>query len=119
MLDQPGTGEALRLQGSRPGIDAEAWGRRRVDWLETRDDVDVARIGVVGWSLGGYYAPRAAAFEKRLALVVAWGANHDWGAVQRRRLSARGSGRCRTTGTTSCGSGATTPSTSSSSSPTG
>src|SRR6202035_5660431 len=27
---------------------------------------------------------------KRLALVVAWGANHDWGAVQRRRLQREG-----------------------------
>src|SRR3712207_8009884 len=43
------------------------------------------RIGIAGWSLGGYYAPRAAAFEKRFALCVAWGANHNWGAVQRRR----------------------------------
>ena len=49
-----------------------------------------AAIGLVGWSLGGYYAPRAAAFEKRLALVVAWGANHDWGAVQKRRLEREG-----------------------------
>ena len=30
------------------------------------------------------------AFEKRLALVVAWGANHDWGAVQRRRVQREG-----------------------------
>jgi fermentation-respiration switch protein FrsA (DUF1100 family) len=52
--------------------------------------VDPARIGLVGWSLGGYYAPRAAAFEKRLALCVAWGANHDWGAVQKRRLDREG-----------------------------
>jgi dienelactone hydrolase len=61
-----------------------------VDYLETRDDVDASRIGIVGWSLGGYYAPRAAAFEKRFALVVAWGANHDWGAVQRRRKEREG-----------------------------
>jgi hypothetical protein len=52
--------------------------------------VDPVRIGLAGWSLGGYYAPRAAAFEKRLALVVAWGANHNWGAVQRRRLEREG-----------------------------
>ncbi|WP_252437451.1 alpha/beta hydrolase family protein [Pseudonocardia humida] len=52
--------------------------------------VSRSRVGLVGWSLGGYYAPRAAAFEKRLALVVAWGANHDWGAVQRRRLEREG-----------------------------
>lgn len=90
MLDQPGTGEALRLQGLTARIDTEAWASAAVDHLETRDDVDPARIGIVGWSLGGYYAPRAAAFEKRLALCVAWGANHDWGAVQRRRAEREG-----------------------------
>ncbi|MEV6493187.1 alpha/beta fold hydrolase [Actinoplanes sp. NPDC051633] len=90
MLDQPGTGEALRLQGLTARIDTEAWAGAAVDWLVTRDDVDPARIGIVGWSLGGYYAPRAAAFEKRFALVVAWGANHNWGAVQRRRLEREG-----------------------------
>ncbi|MEV4290836.1 alpha/beta fold hydrolase [Nonomuraea bangladeshensis] len=90
MLDQPGTGEALRLQGLTARIDAEAWAAAAVDWLETRPDVDRSRIGITGWSLGGYYAPRAAAFEKRFALCVAWGANHDWGAVQRRRLEREG-----------------------------
>jgi esterase/lipase len=90
MLDQPGTGEALRLQGLTARIDTEAWAGAAVDWLETRSDVDAARIGIVGWSLGGYYSPRAAAFEKRFALCVAWGANHDWGAVQRRRKEREG-----------------------------
>jgi len=90
MLDQPGTGEALRLQGLTARIDTEAWAAAAVDWLETRVDVDRSRIGIVGWSLGGYYAPRAAAFEKRFALCVAWGANHNWGAVQRRRLDREG-----------------------------
>ena len=90
MLDQPGTGEALRLQGIIARIDSEAWAAAAVDWLERREDVDPARIGIVGWSLGGYYAPRAAAFEKRFALCVAWGANHNWGAVQRRRLEREG-----------------------------
>ena len=90
MLDQPGTGEALRLQGLTARIDTEAWAGAAVDHLETREDVDAGRIGIVGWSLGGYYAPRAAAFEKRLALCVAWGANHNWGAVQRRRLEREG-----------------------------
>ena len=90
MLDQPGTGEALRLQGLTARIDTEAWGGAAIDWLQTRDDVDASRIGIVGWSLGGYYSPRAAAFEKRFALCVAWGANHDWGAVQRRRKEREG-----------------------------
>lgn len=90
MVDCPGSGEALRLQGLTARIDTEAWAAACVDYLQTRDDADLAKIGLVGWSLGGYYAPRAAAFEKRLALVVAWGANHDWGAVQRRRLEREG-----------------------------
>jgi dienelactone hydrolase len=90
MVDCPGSGEALRLRGLTARIDTEAWATACVDWLLTRDDVDPGRIGLVGWSLGGYYAPRAAAFEKRLALVVAWGANHNWGAVQRRRLEREG-----------------------------
>ncbi|WP_433503600.1 alpha/beta hydrolase family protein [Pseudonocardia halophobica] len=90
MLDQPGTGEALRLQGLTARIDTEAWAGAAVDWLEQRADVDASRIGIVGWSLGGYYAPRAAAFEQRFALCVAWGANHNWGAVQRRRLEREG-----------------------------
>ncbi|WP_284740442.1 alpha/beta hydrolase family protein [Amycolatopsis sp. RTGN1] len=90
MLDQPGTGEALRLQGITARIDSEVWAGAAVDWLEQRTDVDPARIGIVGWSLGGYFAPRAAAFEKRFALCVAWGANHNWGAVQRRRLEREG-----------------------------
>jgi dienelactone hydrolase len=90
MVDCPGSGEALRLQGLTARVDTEAWAAACVDYLLTRDDIDAAAMGLVGWSLGGYYAPRAAAFEKRLALVVAWGANHDWGAVQRRRLQREG-----------------------------
>lgn len=90
MLDQPGTGEALRLHGLPARVATETWAGACVDWLVARDDVDPDRIGIVGWSLGGYYAPRAAAFEERIALCVAWGANHDWGAVQRRRLRQEG-----------------------------
>ena len=39
MLDQPGTGEALRLQGIPARIDAEVWASAAVDWLETLDAV--------------------------------------------------------------------------------
>jgi len=90
MVDCPGSGEALRLHGLTARVETEAWAAACVDYLLTRDDVNPARIGLAGWSLGGFYAPRAAAFEKRLALCVAWGANHDWGAVQKRRLEREG-----------------------------
>jgi len=90
IVDQPGTGEALRLQGLTARFDAEHWASRVVDWLETRDDVDAKRIGCEGVSLGGYYCPRAVAMEPRFACGVAWGANHDWRAVQKRRLEKEG-----------------------------
>jgi dienelactone hydrolase len=90
MVDCPGSGEALRFLGLTARVETEHWAAACVDYLLGRDDVDTGRIGLVGWSLGGYYAPRAAAFEKRLALCVAWGANHDWGAVQKRRLKREG-----------------------------
>jgi len=90
MVDCPGSGEALRFLGLTARVETEDWAAACVDYLAGRDDVDAAKVGLVGWSLGGYYAPRAAAFEKRLALCVAWGANHDWGAVQKRRLEREG-----------------------------
>jgi pimeloyl-ACP methyl ester carboxylesterase len=90
MIDHPGVGEALRLRGMIAIPDTERWAGAAVDFLEGRADVDAARIGMMGWSLGGYYAPRAAAYEKRFALCVAWGANHNWGELQRRRLAREG-----------------------------
>ena len=41
-----------------------------VDWIETRADLDAGRVGIWGVSFGGYYAPRAAAFEKRIKACV-------------------------------------------------
>ncbi|MEZ5752761.1 MAG: prolyl oligopeptidase family serine peptidase [Paracoccaceae bacterium] len=90
VLDQPGTGEALRLQGLTARHDSEHWATPVYDWLAARADVDPARIGMEGVSLGGYYAPRAVAFEPRFACGVSWGANHDWRDVQKRRLEREG-----------------------------
>lgn len=94
MVDCPGAGEALRLRGLTARVDTEAWAAACVDYLEERGaekgGIDTDKIGIVGWSLGGYYAPRAAAYEKRLALCVAWGANQNWGAIQKRRLNREG-----------------------------
>ncbi|MDQ0419533.1 dienelactone hydrolase [Peteryoungia aggregata LMG 23059] len=90
IVDQPGTGEALRLQGLTARFDSEHWASRVVDWLETQDFVDPRRIGMEGVSLGGYYCPRAVAFEPRFACGVVWGANHDWRDVQKKRLAKEG-----------------------------
>ncbi|EZP71994.1 Dipeptidyl aminopeptidase/acylaminoacyl-peptidase-like protein [Sphingomonas paucimobilis] len=90
MIDHPGVGEALRLRGLAGMYDSERWAGAAVDYLETRADVDADAIGIIGWSLGGYYAPRAAAFEDRLKLCVSWGANHYWGKLQEARLRNEG-----------------------------
>jgi dienelactone hydrolase len=89
-IDHPGVGEALRLRNLPSIPDTERWAGAAIDYLETLSDVDRERIGIVGWSLGGYYAPRAACYEKRFKLCVAWGANHNWGELQRRRLAREG-----------------------------
>lgn len=89
-VDQPGTGEALRLHNLPARHDSEAWASPIVDWLEHHPEVDAARIGALGVSLGGYYCPRAVAFEPRFACGAVWGANHDWRAVQQARRRREG-----------------------------
>jgi pimeloyl-ACP methyl ester carboxylesterase len=90
VIDQPGTGEALRNLGHVGRYDAEAWGSAALDYLLTRDDVDPKKIGMFGLSLGGYYAPRVASMDDRFALCCVMGANHNWGEMQERRLQREG-----------------------------
>ena len=90
MVDQPGVGEALRLADLRAIVEAEQWAGACVDALEQRSDVDRRFLGICAWSLGGFFAPRAAAFEKRFKLCVAWGANFNWGELQKRRAAREG-----------------------------
>jgi pimeloyl-ACP methyl ester carboxylesterase len=45
--------------------------RYAVDYVLSRGDVDAERLALTGHSMGGYFAPRAAAYEKRLTAVVA------------------------------------------------
>ena len=89
-VDQPGSGEALRLQDLPVDPHSESWASKAVDWLEQQDDVDAKAIGMTGISLGGHFAPRAVAFEPRLASGAVWGANHDWAEVQQKRLRREG-----------------------------
>ena len=78
IADQPGAGGALRLYGLTTGQETEHFVGALVDYAAARDDVDAGRIALSGNSLGGYYALRAAAFEKRLAGCIAWGAIWDF-----------------------------------------
>ena len=51
-------------------FDYEVPVRCTIDYLQTRRDLATERLGVVGVSLGGYYAPRAAAFEPRVKAAI-------------------------------------------------
>ena len=92
VIDTPGVGEPLRLRNVPSRPDYEVPTRAIVDYLETRADIDTSRIGILGISLGGYYAPRSAAFEPRIKACVAWGAIWDYGAVWQKRWAARSKG---------------------------
>jgi alpha-beta hydrolase superfamily lysophospholipase len=86
IVDGPGNGESIRFRGMTARYDSNVAGSAAVDYLERREDVDKDRIAVMGVSLGGYFAPRCAAFEKRFKACVAWGAIYDWHARFKIRL---------------------------------
>ena len=71
ILTGPGQGELLfvRQEPFRP--DWEQVITPVVDYLAERSDVDASKIALTGWSFGGALVARAAAFEPRLAGVVA------------------------------------------------
>ena len=83
-FDGPGQGEAEYDLAMRP--DYEAAVAAVADFVETRDDLDGNRIGLWGVSFGGYYAPRAAAFEKRVKACIAISGPFDFGALWGDRL---------------------------------
>jgi len=68
-FDGPGQGEGEYDFGLCPEFERPV--KAVIDYLQTRSDLDVARLGIWGVSLGGYFAPRAAAFEKRIKACVA------------------------------------------------
>jgi alpha-beta hydrolase superfamily lysophospholipase len=75
-IDGPGQGETLRFRGIHSRHDYEVPGAAAYDYVAGRDDVDAAKVTVMGYSFGGYYAGRIAAFEKRYAAGVAMTALH-------------------------------------------
>jgi 2,6-dihydroxypseudooxynicotine hydrolase len=75
-FDGPGQGEAeyeIPICG-----DYERAARAVCDWIEKRQDLDTRSIAIWGVSLGGYYAPRAAAYEKRIRACIALSGPFDW-----------------------------------------
>jgi 2,6-dihydroxypseudooxynicotine hydrolase len=78
-LDGPGQGETGSTTHIRP--DYEVAVAAALDHLTERIDVslDLGRVGAVGVSLGGYYAPRAGAFEPRVRASVSIGGPYNFG----------------------------------------
>jgi 2,6-dihydroxypseudooxynicotine hydrolase len=78
-LDGPGQGEG--------GFDApirhdyEVAVAAILNAIADRDDIDSNRVGAAGVSLGGYYAPRAAAFEPRLRAVTGVAGPYNFGEL--------------------------------------
>jgi pimeloyl-ACP methyl ester carboxylesterase len=76
-LDGPGQGEGGYELPIRP--DYEVAVAALLDALGGRPDLDLERVGAFGVSLGGYYAPRAAAFEPRIRAVAGLSGPYDFG----------------------------------------
>lgn len=70
-FDGPGQGYALWKQKLFFRPDWEKVIGPVVDYALTRSEVDSKRIALLGISQGGYWVPRAVAFEKRIAAAVA------------------------------------------------
>jgi 2,6-dihydroxypseudooxynicotine hydrolase len=75
-LDGPGQGEMSTKLPIRH--DYEVAVSAAIDSLNGRDDIDTSRVGLIGASLGGYYACRSAAFESRVGAAVANCGPYDW-----------------------------------------
>jgi dienelactone hydrolase len=90
-IDGPGQSETLRLRNIVSRHDYEVPGTAAYDYVTSRPEVDPKRVAVMGYSFGGYQAPRVAAFEKRYAAAVAFGAMHwsiyDWVAGNKAALA--------------------------------
>jgi len=75
-LDGPGMGEMRRMRDMPSRYDYEVPGAAAFDYLQTRSDVGTKKVVIFGYSFGGYYSSRIAAFEKRFAACVALSALH-------------------------------------------
>jgi hypothetical protein len=93
VFDGPGQFGPLHREGLTFRPDWEKVLTPVVDFALKRADVDPKRIALMGVSLGGLLAPRAAAFEKRIAALIANDGLYDYAAAQ---LAGGSAGRART-----------------------
>jgi dienelactone hydrolase len=78
-MDGPGQGESGYDLPIRPDYDVAV--AAVLDALAGRTDVDLDRVGLLGVSLGGYYAPRVLAFEPRVKAGVGLSGPYRFGDI--------------------------------------
>ena len=66
LFEGPGQGGVMRVQGKHFTHEWERPTKAILDFFDLSD------VTIIGASLGGMFAPRAAAFEKRISRVIAW-----------------------------------------------
>ncbi len=76
-FEGPGQGSVIREQKIPFRSDWEKVVTPVIDYLSTRSDVDKDIIMLYGLSYGGYLAPRAAAFDKRIKILMVNGGIYD------------------------------------------
>jgi len=72
LVDTPGRGSASYVKGIPTRPDYEVPAKVCIDYLDGRPEVDSSRMAMIGISMAGYYAPRAAAFDKRIKALIGW-----------------------------------------------
>jgi esterase/lipase len=82
-FEGPGQGEVIHKQNIPFRYDYEKVVTAVIDYLYTRKEVDTESIVLWGQSFGGYLAPRAAAFEHRMAACVANSGVYDFMGFRR------------------------------------
>ncbi len=78
LFEGPGQGGVIREQKIPFRPNWETVVTPVVDFALKLPETDPAKIALIGFSFGGYLAPRAAAFEDRLAVCVADGGVYDF-----------------------------------------
>lgn len=77
LFEGPGQGEMIKLQNLPFRYDWEKVVSPVIDFAEKQPGIDKDKIALLGISMGGYFAPRACAFETRLKACIANGGVYD------------------------------------------
>ncbi|KIY01452.1 uncharacterized protein Z520_03004 [Fonsecaea multimorphosa CBS 102226] len=89
IFEGPGqTGTFMRDRSLNYRYDWEVPVAAVVDYALTRPEVDPKRIALIAYSMGGYFGPRAVAFEKRIAACIASGLVPSMPALAGDRIKA-------------------------------